>query len=479
MSGNGSGISEDIAFTLNKVDNHAVVYDNHAQDSRVVEMGDVCNTVSKKYGTGGGNVPLVQDITAFQRSELRLNGKLSNLDISPTLKAQCKKGDTELNVMSSKMQVRRLTPVECCRLQGFPDDWNEWGIDENGKRVEMSDSNRYKQLGNAVTVNVTQWLASVIKMMIPEAKTMGELFAGIGGFGLGFQREGFESKWAVEWDKHCQMIIRRNFPETKLYSDVTQIKDDELEPVDVMTYGFPCQDVSVAGKRKGVKKDETRSGLFYQATRLIRSVKPRIAIFENVPGLISSDHGRDFAEVLRELARSGYGEMLYLTLDSQFFGVAQRRRRVFGISARSSEGDFAKQCAAKILSLCKGVCRDTAESQEEGKGVARNATDGIRTSQPLCSRDYKGPGTDGLSSSSMIPVVKTSIFVERERESSGSIVQSRASRICDRKSGCESESHSNRLIFKMDRSDKYHLANMSSTIASRDYKSATDLIVED
>lgn len=303
--------------------------------------------------------------------------------ISPNITGDHQNRVTDYTALAvGGMRVRRLTPTECERLQGFPDDWTLSGVDENGKTITMSDSTRYKMLSNAVTVNVTQWLACVVKLMIPECTTIGELFSGVCGFGEGFRREGFASKWAVEWDKNCQMVIRRHFPEAKLYSDVTQIKDGELEHVDVMTYGFPCQDVSVAGKRKGVKKDETRSGLFYDATRIIRSIKPRIAIFENVPGLISSNNGRDFAEVLRELAKSGYGDMLYLTLDSQFFSVAQRRRRVFGISARSVEGDFAKRCANKILSLCKGVCRDTAESQEAEQGVAGNVADGSGAGQP-------------------------------------------------------------------------------------------------
>jgi site-specific DNA-cytosine methylase len=105
----------------------AVVYDNHPQDSRITPMGDISNTVNKQYGTGGGNVPLVQH---------------------------------------TAMQVRRLTPAECCRLQSFPDAWNESGIDENGKEVKMSDSHRYKQLGNAVTVNVAEWLANVMKELL-------------------------------------------------------------------------------------------------------------------------------------------------------------------------------------------------------------------------------------------------------------------------------------------------------------------------
>ena len=211
----------------------------------------------------------------------------------------------------------------------------------------------------------------------------GSLFAGVGGFTEGFRKAGYDTKWVVEWDKHCQMVLRRQFPEARLYSDVTQVGGEELGYVDVVTYGFPCQDVSVAGKRKGVKKDETRSGLFYDAMRIIRGIKPRVCIFENVPGLLSSNGGNDFAEVIRELAESGYGDTLWLTLDSQWFGVAQRRRRVFGISAREAEGDFAKRCAEQILSLCQGLRGDTAESGEAGEGVAGDAGEGVEAGSQL------------------------------------------------------------------------------------------------
>jgi site-specific DNA-cytosine methylase len=138
----------------------AVVYDNHPQDSRITPMGNISNTVNKQYGTGGGNVPLVQEVAQVQWASG--GGQVENDT------AQALRSNAEHNYQFARtgMQVRRLTPVECCRLQSFPDAWNESGIDENGKEVKMSDSHRYKQLGNAVTVNVAEWLANVIKGLL-------------------------------------------------------------------------------------------------------------------------------------------------------------------------------------------------------------------------------------------------------------------------------------------------------------------------
>ena len=225
------------------------------------------------------------------------------------------------------------------------------------------------------------------------ALTIGSLFAGVGGFDLGFERTGFDTAWVVEWDKDCHKVLRRHFPKAKLYGDITTVNPDELEKVDVISYGFPCTDLSVAGKRKGLKHDgeNTRSGLFFEAVRIIQHIQPRLAVFENVPGLLSSSRGRDFAVVLRELARIGYGETVYVTRDSQHFGVAQRRRRVFGISAHSSCPGLAERCAEEIHAQSKGVCGDSATGEEAGEGTPASVEDGAGSGgeYPTLSRSLR------------------------------------------------------------------------------------------
>ncbi len=154
----------------------------------------------------------------------------------------------------------------------------------------------------------------------------GSLFTGVGGFDLGFERAGMECAWQVEFDKNCQNVLRKHWSETELFNDVRTVGKHNLEPVDVICGGFPCQDVSIAGKRAGLAGE--RSGLWSEFARIIDELEPKWVVIENVPGLLSSNRGRDFATVIRWLAERGYG-VAWRILDSQYFGVAQRRRRVF------------------------------------------------------------------------------------------------------------------------------------------------------
>ena len=180
---------------------------------------------------------------------------------------------------------------------------------------------------------------------------IGSLFAGIGGFDLGFERAGFEVAWCAEWDRAAQAVLRTRFPRATVYGDIREIDLDALAPVDVICGGFPCQDLSVAGKRAGLAG--ARSGLFHDAMRIVRRVNPSVLILENVPGLLSSNHGLDFATVLREVGEGwDCAEVGWRVLDSQFFGVAQRRRRVF-VVAGSRIG-----CAESILALAESCGGD-------------------------------------------------------------------------------------------------------------------------
>lgn len=134
---------------------------------------------------------------------------------------------------------------------------------------------------------------------------VGSLFAGVGGFDLGFEQTGkFETVWMSEWDKHAEGVLRRRFPGAKQIGDITKVDPAGLEPVDVVVGGFPCQDLSVAGKRAGLAGE--RSGLFHEFVRIVRGlpVRPSFIVVENVPGMLSSQQGRDFAVVLSEVAES-------------------------------------------------------------------------------------------------------------------------------------------------------------------------------
>jgi DNA (cytosine-5)-methyltransferase 1 len=146
------------------------------------------------------------------------------------------------------------------------------------------------------------------------------------------QNVGVRTVAAVEIDQNCRGVLERQFPSTKLFDDVTNLSADDLravgfDPSDgIVTGGFPCQDLSTAGARRGLAGE--RSGLFWQIARLADELQPRWLILENVPGLLSSNGGRDMGIFVGALVKLGYG-VCWRVLDAQHFGVAQRRRRLF------------------------------------------------------------------------------------------------------------------------------------------------------
>ena len=200
---------------------------------------------------------------------------------------------------------------------------------------------------------------------------VGSLFSGVGGFDLGLERSGHEIVWQVEYDKQARSILRKHWPDVKMYNDVQQVggKDGEagrdvLEEVDLICGGFPCQDLSVAGHRRGL--DGSKSGLWYEFYRILKECRPKYCLVENVPGLFSSNKGRDMEVLVRGLEELGY-QWQYRILDSQYFGVPQRRRRVFIV------GYLGEGCAPQVLLESESLPWHPATSREEGQGSAGDA----------------------------------------------------------------------------------------------------------
>ncbi len=162
-----------------------------------------------------------------------------------------------------------------------------------------------------------------------------DLFCGIGGFRLALERAGAECVYANDNDKFACQVYRRHWDDGTL--DERDIRDVESLPeVDLVTGGWPCQDLSVAGKRAGLGGE--RSGLFWEMMRLVREAEPRYVLFENVRGLFSSSNGRDFAAVLHSLDELGY-DAAWRVCDAQYWRVAQGRRRVFVVGCTRGGGD--------------------------------------------------------------------------------------------------------------------------------------------
>lgn len=235
------------------------------------------------------------------------------------------------------------------------------------------------------------------------------LFDGSGGFPLAASLCGIEPVYAAEVEPYPIAVTKNRFPKMKHLGDVSKVKGGEIEPVDIITFGSPCQDMSIAGKRAGLKHadmgddETTRSGLFLEAIRIIKEMReatngvyPRYAIWENVPGAFSSNRGEDFRTVLEEFIRvkekdavmpdvpkagwpyadcySGNGwSLAYRVFDAQYWGVPQHRRRIYLVA------DFRGQRAGEILLKPEGLRRNSAQSGTHGQETARCAKNSVGT----------------------------------------------------------------------------------------------------
>jgi DNA (cytosine-5)-methyltransferase 1 len=201
------------------------------------------------------------------------------------------------------------------------------------------------------------------------------LFAGVGGFDLAMQRQGVKVVASVEIDKKCNEVLAQHFPDATQFTDVTTVKGEDLinagftPSTGIITGGFPCQDLSVAGKRAGLAGE--RSGLFWEIARLVEETQTEYFIIENVPGLLSSNKGADFGVVIGTMADLGYS-VGWRVLDAQHFGVPQRRRRVFIVGRRATSGGVAE-----ILFKSEGLRGNSASSNQTREGIATSSNTSV------------------------------------------------------------------------------------------------------
>lgn len=363
---NGSGVRENASFTLNTQDSHAVAYD--ARNSRL--NGTVSGTLQAKE-SGGWSLNYINPV--IQPDVLRL----------------------------PEWIVRRLLPMECGRLQGFPDGWGEIAPLANETEIQFwrevylrnckikgqkpkkiiaradgarsdaavkrwhdelhSPSAEYSMWGNGMALpNALFFVQNAFRELgKPAAEVkLGSLFDGSGTMPLCAVMCGGRAVWASEVEPYPIAVTKTHLPEMQHLGSITDIKGGQIEPVDIITFGSPCQDLSIAGKRKGLGGD--RSCLFYEAIRVIREMLsatggryPRFVIWENVPGALSSHGGKDFEIVLNELLhlrdfagggtdkpirqhgrwakRASYGTVAYRIVNAQYWGIPHRRRRIYAV----------------------------------------------------------------------------------------------------------------------------------------------------
>ena len=212
------------------------------------------------------------------------------------------------------------------------------------------------------------------------------LFSGVGGFDLGLEAAGWHTVFFCEWDKHAKKVLERRWPDVPKWDDVSTLTAEHILSIapliDVVAWGSPCQDLSVAGRRAGLQGE--RSGLFHQGVRIIKEMReatngkyPRVSLWENVVGALSSRAGADFGEVLHEMDEVGACFSEWRVLDAQYFGVPQRRRRVFLVSV--FDPATAARCPDPLLPLEEGVRGDTSQGTTTRESATAEAFRGTTT----------------------------------------------------------------------------------------------------
>lgn len=408
---NGCGVRENASFTLNTVDRHAVAYDarHHCLG------GEVSGTLQAK-GEGGWSLnyinPVLQPLPENTVGIDLYSGAVTG-NTAATLTKKNDGTSSGPEVAQRKTPdwiVRRLIPMECGRLQGFPDGWAEiepltdlrelpfWrevytkdceikgkkpnrkmmqADSEEGRRALMrwhdglhSRAAEYAMWGNGMALpNALFFVKNAFRELgkPPGEIKLGSLFDGSGTMPLCAAMCGGHPVWASEVEPYPIAVTKTHLPNMKHLGSVTDIKGFLIEPVDIITFGSPCQDLSIAGKRAGL--NGAKSGLFWEAIRIIWEMLlatggkyPRFVIWENVPGALSSNKGKDFEVVLNELLHlrefaggradqsilqhgkwggfANYGDVAYRIVNAQWWGIPQRRRRVYAVcdTRRESAG---------------------------------------------------------------------------------------------------------------------------------------------
>ena len=443
------------------------LFDWHSQDSRASGPLKVAHTVTQQYGTGGRNTPMVVHDDLLCRASGQagaetlmdhapclscdheapiIAGCLNPEDNqsrriygeggqAPALAARESTGAEQTGVLTRGKSgppyiIRRLAPMECGRLQGFPDGWAEiapMDTDDpkeilfwmgvyvtdckiKGKRVNAeiikhpaklarwhdglhSATAEYKMWGNGMALpNALFFLQRLAALYGWSTVKLGSLFDGSGTMPLAAEMCGIRAAWASEVDPYPIAVTRTHLPMMQHLGSVTDINGGTIPPVDVIAFGSPCQDLSIAGRRAGLEGQ--RSGLFMEAVRIIREMRqatgglyPRFAIWENVPGALSSNNGgKDFETVINtmlQIARpdefircpgrwpnaANYGAIAYRIVDAQYWGVPQRRRRIYLVA------DFAGESAGDVVFERKGTPWHFDPRIPAGKTVAALAPD--------------------------------------------------------------------------------------------------------
>jgi len=305
------------------------------------------------------------------------------------------------------------------------------------------------------------------------------LFSGIGGGDKGLEDAGMTCVLQVEIDPNAMLVLNHHWPNVKKERDVCNVSKKTTGYADLIIGGFPCQDLSVAGKREGLAGE--RSGLWFEFRRIVEDIRPEWVVVENVPGLLSSNRGRDFAIILSGLVKLGYG-VAWRVLDAQYFGVAQRRRRVFVV------GHLGDGRAAEVLFEPEGVQGDSPPSRSTGQKNSRDAASGTGVCNAVSRVTHRiqsisgtitegfgarGVDSDQVANGNAVATYDghnmTEITYDIDSEQNTSVEQMGTIR-AHKSGGAEM------AVARMEAFGKYIEDGTCSTLKKRDYKDATDLV---
>lgn len=269
-----------------------------------------------------------------QRRVYSING------ISPTILARS--DSTKILIRKNEeLKIRKFTPIENLRAQGFEEEFIE-----RLKSTNISDTQLYKQSGNAVSPPVIREIFNhvdgIIKFKHHERLKFVDLFSGLGGFRIALEGNGGECVFSSEIDKYARETYKDNFG-VEPSGDITQIKSEEIPNHDILCAGFPCQPFSIAGKRLGF--EDARGTLFFEVARILRDKRPKAFILENVAGIVSHDKGKTLGTIISILEGLEYS-VVWKVLNSKDYGIPQNRNRWYciGVDKKSctevSEGDI-------------------------------------------------------------------------------------------------------------------------------------------
>ncbi len=227
-----------------------------------------------------------------------------------------------------------------------------------------------------------------------------DAFAGIGGFSYAAEKlvGGYKTKHFIEIDPYCQSVLKKNFPKVPIHNDITTFHAEQGE-YDVLTAGFPCQDLSVAGSQRGIGEG-TRSGLFYEVMRLVGEIRPKFVLLENVRNLLSHQDGQTFQEVLFQIAKHGY-DAEWSIVSGRDLGACHERKRIWIIAYPKYDGlSSSEECRINEEASHQNQAREDKAVQPQGGSQSRSSETVQRASESPYSNSK---GSQGLRTEHELP----------------------------------------------------------------------------